>query len=278
MSASLDHELEVARELALRAGALILSYRGTGVSVDLKPGDEPVTRADREASEMIVTGLRAAFPGDVIISEEAPDDPRRLARGVRVWFIDPLDGTKDFIKGRQGFAVMIGLCVDARPVLGAVYQPVGGRLFLAAPGYGARLWSNEDEEERRLQVSDVSDLAGIRLVASASHRTDEIDKVKSALGIDDELNIGSVGLKLGLIALAERDLYVNPSSKSKMWDTCAPEAILGEAGGRITDLYGKPLAYDAQDLWHRRGLLASNGYLHEPVLARLRTLFPVPPE
>src|SRR5262249_56405972 len=96
-------------------GALVLNYFGTGVAVDVKAGDEPVTRADREASELIVAGLRAGFPDDVIISEEAADDPRRLGGPGRVWFIDPLDGTRDFIHGRHGFSVMIGLVLGAPP-------------------------------------------------------------------------------------------------------------------------------------------------------------------
>jgi 3'(2'), 5'-bisphosphate nucleotidase len=272
---SLSRELDVAVSAALSAGRLALGYHGTGVEVEHKAGDEPVTRADREASELILARLREAFPDDVLISEEAADDPRRLEAGVRVWFVDPIDGTRDFIRGLAGFAVMIGLVVDTRPRRGVVYQPVGDRLFFAAPGVGTRMRSAEGE--RVLRCSAIDDPAEIRLVASKSHRTPEIDQVKSALGIVDEMNIGSVGLKLGLIALAERDLYVNPSSKSKAWDTCAPEAILAEAGGRITDLYGAPLHYDRVDLWNARGLLATNGAVHDAVLAKLAPLFPAPP-
>lgn len=272
---SLAHELDVAIAAALAAGQLALGYHGTGVTVEHKAGDEPVTRADREASELILARLGDAFPGDILISEEAPDDPRRLHGGVRVWYVDPIDGTRDFIRGLAGFAVMIGLVVDARPRLGVVYQPIGDRLFFAAPGVGARMRSQEGE--RRLHCSAIADPAEIRLVASKSHRSKEIDQVKSALGIVDEMNIGSVGLKLGLIALAERDLYVNPSSKSKAWDTCAPEAILAEAGGRMTDLYGAPLHYNQENLWNARGLLASNGAVHDAVLAKLAPLFPAPP-
>jgi 3'(2'), 5'-bisphosphate nucleotidase len=271
VSTSFARELEVAEELARAAGALILTYRGTGVTVDTKPGNEPVTRADREASELIMSGLARSFPDDILISEEAPDDPRRLTPGVRVWFVDPLDGTADFIAGHEGFAVMIGLCVNARPSVGVIFQPVGARLFTAAPGVGARL------DGRPLRCSTTVDPAELRLVASQTHRSRQIDAVKSALGIADEMNIGSVGLKLGLIALDERDLYVNPSSKSKAWDTCAPEALLLEAGGRISDLWGTPLRYDLPELRNQGGLLASNGAAHDVVVEKLRPLFPVPP-
>ena len=268
----MQRELEVATGLARAAGKLALGYHGTDVTVDRKAGNEPVTRADRESSELIVAGLRRAFPDDVAISEEAPDDVRRL-RGGRVWFIDPVDGTSDFIRGRAGFSVMIGLCVDAVPAVGVMYQPIGDRMFVASRGAGA--WMAEDGgEARRLAVSTIADLDKIRLVASRSHRSRQIDDVKNALGISEEMNIGSVGLKLGLIAMGEMDLYVNPSSRSKAWDTCAPQTLLHEAGGKITDLWGEPLAYDRAELGNQRGLLASNGLVHDAVLARLRPLFP----
>lgn len=266
-------ELEVATAVAREAGALILRYFGTDLAVDKKAGDEPVTRADREASELIVKTLAAAFPDDVIVSEEAADDARRLQPGRRVWFVDPLDGTRDFIKQRHGFAVMIGLAIDGRPKVGVVYQPVGDHLFYAAPAVGTWLVDDGGATRRRLACSTIADPGQLRLVASRSHRTPEIDAVKTALGIKDELNIGSVGLKLGLIALAERDLYVNPSSKSSAWDTCAPEALLVEAGGRITDLAGAPLRYDVPQLKNERGLLASNGVSHDAVVAKLAPLF-----
>jgi 3'(2'), 5'-bisphosphate nucleotidase len=266
-----ERELAVAEDLARRAGALILRYFDTGIAVETKAGDEPVTRADREASELILAGLGAAFPNDVLISEEAADDRRRQEAGRRVWFIDPLDGTRDFIRGRHGFSVMIGLCEDGRPTAGVVYQPHGDRLYRAAPGAGSVLV--DERGTRTLRCSDVRDVDKIRLVASRSHRTPEIDRVKAVLGIDDEMNIGSVGLKLGLIALGERDLYVNPSSKSSAWDTCAPEALLVHAGGRLTDLAGSPLRYTDDQLKNGKGLLASNGLLHDAVVAKIRPLF-----
>jgi 3'(2'), 5'-bisphosphate nucleotidase len=127
----------------------------------------------------------------------------------------------------------------------------------------------------RLQVSTVRDLTSIRLVASASHRTEAIDRVRAALGVRDEMNVGSVGLKLALIAQGDRDLYVNPASRSSLWDSCGPEAILVAAGGRLTDLAGAPLDYTGRtSLANERGLVASNGVVHDEVIARLATLFP----
>jgi len=119
-----------------------------------------------------------------------------------------------------------------------------------------------------LRVSSVTAAADIRLVSSRSHRSPDIDRVKQQLGIADEVNVGSVGVKLCLIAAGVRDLYVNPAAKTKAWDTCAPEAILVPAGGRLSDLFGTPINY-TRELAHRRGLVASNGHVHDEVVAKL---------
>lgn len=271
MTNSYERQVQVAKELAREAGKLAMRYRGGDLEVELKTGDEPVTVADHESSKLIVRGLSEAFPDDIIISEETADNLRRLT-AERVWYIDPIDGTKDFIRGHDGFSVMIGLTADHRPVLGVVYQPVHDRMFWAAGGEA--FFSAPGQEPRRLEVSRVSDTADIRLVASKSHRSQKLDEVKSALGIRDEFNIGSVGLKLALIALGERDLYINPSPRCKSWDTCAPEAILHGAGGKMTDVHGELLRYDTEDIWCRTGLVASNGAVHDAVIERLRPLFP----
>jgi 3'(2'), 5'-bisphosphate nucleotidase len=273
-ASSLGRELHTAWRLAQEAGAAAIAIRdGRDLGVEYKPGDEPVTIADRRASAIIVEGLQATFPDDIVISEELPDDPARLT-ARRVWYIDPIDGTKDFIRGDIGYSIMIGLCVDHVPTLGVVFQPAGPRTFVAAPGLGAAY--ADASGTRPLVRSEVSSIDDVRLVASKSHRGGDIDQVKTTLGINNELNIGSVGVKLSLIALGERDLYVNPSSHCKAWDTCAPEAILRAAGGVMTDLHGDPLPYNLADLGRRRGLVASNGRVHAAVLARLATLFPRP--
>ena len=267
----LDRETAVATDLARRAGAVVLRYRSPDLEVSHKALDEPVTRADREANELIVAGLRAAFPADAVLSEEsaAVGEYRTAARA---WMVDPLDGTRDYVRGLPGFAVMIGLCVDGRPSLGVVYQPLGDVLYRAVTGEGAVV--EEAGATRPLRVSATRDPRGCRLVSSASHRMTTIDQVRAALGIDDEISLGSVGLKLGLIARAERDLYVNPEGFSKLWDSCAPEVILTEAGGRLTDVHGRRLDYRRAEVRHLDGLLASNGHLHDAVVAAVTPLFP----
>jgi len=267
-------ELRVASDLARRAGALALAMQSTGLKVDHKAHEEPVTAADRAANQLIVDGLRAAFPHDAILSEELPDDLSRLQHD-RVWMVDPIDGTKDFIRGDVGFAAMIGLLVGDSPAVGAVYQPSFDRLYTAVRGHGSFL-SENGAANLRLHVSDISDTTLLRMVASKSHRDERIDEVRARLGVTDETNVGSVGLKLGLIARGERDLYVNPVGHSKLWDACAPEVILVEAGGRMTDARGRALAYRGKELGNLSGLIASNGRVHDDIVAKLAGLFGAP--
>jgi 3'(2'), 5'-bisphosphate nucleotidase len=265
------HELDVARRLAREASVVVLAVRRGDLAIEYKAGDEPVTIADKRASDLIAAGLLSAFPDDVVISEENPDDLRRLEHD-RVWFIDPIDGTKDFIAGRDGFAVMIGLCVDGIPVLGVVAQASVDQTYYAADGHGAWLQINQ-QAPLALHVSSIATAGEARLVASQSHRTADIDRVKTELGIRDEKNIGSVGLKLCLIAEGARDLYVNPTPKAKLWDTCAPDAIIRQAGGVVSDLSGRALNYKQRDLPHHRGIVGSNGHIHSETVARLAPLF-----
>jgi 3'(2'), 5'-bisphosphate nucleotidase len=266
---SFARELERAIELARIAGTEVLRMQRGELQVEMKPGDEPVTAADRRASELIVAGLAASFPADPIISEELTPAPGALG-SPRFWLVDPIDGTKDFIRGEDGYSVMIGLVCDGKPTVGVVYQPVVDRLFFGTPD-GA--YATYQGQTTRLAVSSITDPAEARLVASKSHRSADLDRVKQQLGIASELNIGSVGVKLCVIAAGARDLYVNPAAKTKAWDTCAPEVILVQAGGRLSDLFGTPIDY-TRELAHRRGLIASNSLVHDAVVAKLGPLFP----
>jgi 3'(2'), 5'-bisphosphate nucleotidase len=164
---------------------------------------------------------------------------------------------------------MIGLVRDGSPALGVVHQPAIARTFFATPDHGAFVWTEGGVEP--LTPRAIVNAADARLVASASHRSDDIDRVKEQLGIEDELNVGSVGVKLCLIAMGARDLYVNPQAKTKVWDTCGPEAILARAGGKVTDLFGGPINY--AELRQPRGLVASCGPIHAEVVAKLAPLF-----
>ena len=265
-----DRELETAAKIAREAAVVVRGYRGKRLQIESKSGGEPVTEADKAANTLILKRLSAAFPDDTILSEEVPDSGARLGRR-RIWMVDPIDGTSDFILGDTGFVVMIGLAVDGRPTVGAVAHPLSEKVFGGIVGAGA--WVEDAQGARSpLRTSTIERAPGIRLVASKTHRTDRIDRIKRALQIEDEMNVGSVGLKIGLVSEAVRDLYVYTGGRTKIWDTCAPEAILHGAGGKMTDVDGAPLVYDREDLYNRRGIVASNGPLHPFVIETLAPL------
>lgn len=266
-----ESELRVALELARAAGAAALEFYGRPLRVEHKGEfDEPVTQADRAVNELIVRGLARAFPEDGILAEESVDTSRRLGR-ERVWMVDPLDGTKGFIAGSGDFAVQIGLAVGGRALLGVLYAPVTDVLYWAAPGSGA--WAERPGlEAERVRVSETAEPARMRLAESRSHRGPRMDAVVRALGISEEVKRHSVGIKVGLLVERQCDLYIHLSPKTKQWDTCAPEAVLHEAGGLLTDLWGEPLLYNTPDPLNRNGIVASNGAAHTRVVGALRPL------
>jgi 3'(2'), 5'-bisphosphate nucleotidase len=272
-----ERELRVAAELARRAGAAALVYYGKPLRVEHKEEfDEPVTQADRAVNELIVRALQEAFPDDGILAEESVDTARRLAR-ERVWMVDPLDGTKGFIAGTGDFAVQIGLAVAGRSALGVLYAPAADVLYWAARGHGAWVLRPTSEagksmQAERLRVTQERELSRMRLAESRSHRGPRMDAVVRALGVRAEVKSHSVGIKVGLLVERQADLYIHLSPKTKQWDTCAPEAVLTEAGGRMTDLWGEPLVYNSPDVLNRNGLLASNGAAHDALVARLSPL------
>jgi 3'(2'), 5'-bisphosphate nucleotidase len=273
-SETYSHELRVALRLAREAGAAILQYYDAPLHIERKVDadeyTEPVTQADRAANELIVNALKREFPDDGILAEESVDTERRLAKR-RVWMVDPMDGTSGFIARDGDFAVQIGLAVEGRSVLGVVYQPLPDLLYRAVEGAGAWV-ERKGFEAERARVSNKNELTEIRLAASRNHRSPRMDVVVRALGIKEEVQRGSVGIKIGLIIERQCDLYVHLSPRTKQWDTCAPEIILREAGGRMTDLFGGPLNYNHPDVQNRNGLVASNSAAHNVVIENLAPL------
>jgi 3'(2'), 5'-bisphosphate nucleotidase len=269
VSIDLSRELAFATSLAEEAAVAVMAARGTA-KVTKKAGGEPVTAADLEANRIILAGLVREFPADAILSEETPSDSSRL-RSSRVWIIDPIDGTREFIEGTDDFAVQIGLAVEGEPVLGVVFQCARRRLFLAAKGTGA--WVEDPSvpgrARRALVPSAVTDPREMMLTVSRWHHSKKHDILAAALAPRGTLPAGSIGVKMGLVALSKADVYLHPSSKVAEWDSCGPDAILREAGGAVTDLFGAPLLYNQPDPHHPRGLAASNGRAHAAILARV---------
>ena len=264
-------ELRVACRLAREAGEIALRYHGEEITVDLKPGDEPVTVADHECSALIVKGLQLAFPEDVVISEEIQDDPRRLS-AHRVWYVDPIDGTKSFIRGECGYCVMVGLAVDHVPMLGVLYQPNFDSLIFAAQDKGA--WILREGECTGLHSSNSQEPVGARQLGAKSGPKADWQQVAKRFGLLEHQRVSSIGLKLCTIALGASDLYVSPYTQCHSWDTCAPQVILQEAGGQLSDMHGQPLCYNQEGTKHTRGLLGSNGSMHSKVTEKFSALFP----
>jgi 3'(2'), 5'-bisphosphate nucleotidase len=269
-----QREILVATELARQAGAVLLEHYNSPFLVEQKVNAldelEEVTAADREANELIVGRLQREFPDDGILAEESTDTERRLEIN-RVWLIDPMDGTKNFINRDGDFAVQIGLAVGGESVLGVVYQPVRRVLYRAERNGGAWMEAG-DNAVARLSVSNLTDAREMVLASSRSHRSPRMERVVNTFGFKDETRRGSVGVKIGLIAEQQADLYLHLSPSTKQWDTCGPEAILAEAGGRLTDLFGQPLRYNGVRVDNRNGIVATNGAAHEMVIENLKPL------
>jgi 3'(2'), 5'-bisphosphate nucleotidase len=185
--------------------------------------------------------------------------------------VDPIDGTNGFIDGNGDFAVQIGLVEDGEPVVAVVYVPLSRVLYRAVVGEGAWVERSQRETERGT-VSDRQTFAEMRLAASRSHRSPRMNKVVHRFGFRSEVQRGSVGIKVGLLVEQQCDLYIHLSPRTKQWDTCAPQLILTEAGGRLTDLFGRPLNYNVKDVNNRNGLVASNGAAHERIIETLAPL------
>jgi 3'(2'),5'-bisphosphate nucleotidase len=264
----LQSELDVALRLARQAGEAIMEHYQTGLNVERKADDEPVTLADRVADDLITTGLRAAFPNDGLLSEESDDDLSRLEK-ERVWIVDPLDGTTEFIAETGEFAVQIALAIGAQPALGVVYRPATGQLYYAVTEEGA--FQLQDGRRMPLHVSTESESAQMCLVASRSHYSAFIEAARQTLGIGAVNRVGSVGLKVALVAQGACDLYL-ATTVAKEWDICAPHALLLGAGGVLTNLCGEPLLYNKVEPLACTGLVASNGLAHDQIIETLEAL------
>lgn len=245
-------ELEVAARLAREAATIIRQVYETAFSVVEKSGGAgPVTAADQRANELIVKGLQQAFPGDDIVAEESI---HRAPKTNRVWFVDPLDGTREFVDRNGMFAVHIGLAVDGAAVAGVVLAPVQGSLWSGAVGSPCVL--ELGAQRRELKMQPVARTQDLRLLVSRSHQSSKTEAIKRALGITQVREQGSVGLKCALLAMGEADLYLHPSDRSSRWDSCAPQAVIEAAGGMLVDFAGQKYGYQGREIGNSRGLVA----------------------
>jgi 3'(2'), 5'-bisphosphate nucleotidase len=238
-----DYLSEV-RSLAKQAGEKILAIYNTDFSIKEKDDQSPLTAADMASHKAIVAGLQALTPDIPVLSEEAAKIPfEQRSCWKTYWLIDPLDGTKEFIKRNGEFTVNIALVQDGVPVLGVVHVPVSGVTYAACQGGGAV----KDVPGQGQQAIRVRKLSGgpVAVVGSRSHRGDSLNSFLDKLGAHEIVSMGS-SLKICLVAEGVADVYprLGPTSE---WDTAAAHCVVEQAGGSLTDLDMKPLRYNTKD-------------------------------
>lgn len=233
------------RRIAIDAGEVIMKYYDglEDMQVDTKNDDSPVTLADREAEMFIQMSLEQTTPDIPVVGEEAAALGKVKALGdvEYFWIVDPLDGTKEFVDGRDEFTVNIALIKNGKPILGVVYAPALGEMY-AGHGPGTAIkWREETGKDKEISVRPYPK-HGMTVVASRSFGDDnKLDKFLDAFKVEKVIKHGS-SLKICAIAAGKADIYPRFGPTCE-WDTAAGDAVLQAAGGIITDLDGAPLEY-----------------------------------
>lgn len=237
-------ELKKAIEAACSAGEVIMSVYSKAFDVELKKDSSPVTEADIAANHVILNMLQSSFPQDGYLSEETRDDESRFHKN-RFWVIDPLDGTKEFIKKNDEFSVNIALVEEGKVVLGVVHLPVSQKTYFAVKNQGAFVSNCKEMTTHKISVSDR--MGAYHLLVSRSHPSPKTRLLleKHASDILTVTEMGSA-IKGCIIAEGLFDVYYN-FGKSMKWDTCAMECIVTEAGGILRKLNGEPIDYLEKD-------------------------------
>ncbi len=265
---------EAALSVAREAAQLVMRVYAKPFDVEYKVKDDPVTRADREANDLACDRLARAFPGVPIVAEES--DPRTYAgfgRADAAWFVDPLDGTREFVARNGEFVVMIGLAERGRATVGAIVVPEWNRAFLGVVGEGA--WEVAADGSRTpIHVSTRDSMIGASFVVSRSRAPERVKALAASMGAREAVARGSSGLKGVLVATGVHDVYLQPGNAGMRWDACATEALVCAAGGDCTQEDATRFDYGGDEIVNARGLVATNGLLHRSVIAALREKWP----
>lgn len=238
MTSEIATLLPAVAEAARRAGAAILAHYQGDFSVDRKADGSPVTAADRASETVMLEALKALTPDIPVVSEEQveaghiPD-----VSGGRFWLVDPLDGTKEYVKRNGEFAVVVGLVVDFKPVAGVIYAPVLDVLYAGTAGLA---WREKDGKKTPLSAR-IPDADGLIVAVSRSHISEKFESYLATLPLKGRISCGSA-IKFGLLAAGEADIYPR-FGQTMEWDTAAGHAILEAAGGRMETKEGGPLVY-----------------------------------
>jgi 3'(2'), 5'-bisphosphate nucleotidase len=251
MSATLSPRLQTLVRIAQAAGIVVMRHYEAGCDARVKADRSPVTDADEEAEKLILAELAAAFPDVPVVAEEEAAAGRIVAVGSRFFLVDPVDGTKEFVKRGGEFTVNIGEVMDGQPVSGVVFAPAIGRLFVGAVGEGAFEISSG---ALRVIAARAPAPDGLVAVSSRSHPDAKTDELLKTLSIKGHTNAGS-SLKFCLVAAGEADIYPR-AGQTMEWDTAAGHAVLRAAGGKVTNWDGTPFLY------------GKPGFLNGPFIAR----------
>jgi 3'(2'), 5'-bisphosphate nucleotidase len=232
--------LEEVEVIAREAGAAIMVIYARDFSVQVKDDKSPLTEADAAAHEIITRRLQHLRPVLPILSEEAVGDFSGVDKSGRYWLVDPLDGTKEFIKRNGEFTVNIALIENGRSILGVVYAPVLNVTYLAAEGLGAfKVESNRVRTP--IRVAEHIKGSSWQVVGSRSHAGDSLTAFLQQLGAHELISMGS-SLKFCLVAEGKADVYPRMGPTS-LWDTAAAQCVVEQAGGGVVQLTGDPLSY-----------------------------------
>ena len=254
MTTDYSRLLDSLGEAAREAGSAILEVVRRGFDVESKKDASPVTEADRAAELVILSALARLAPGVPVIAEEEVAAGRIPVHGDTYFLVDPLDGTKEFVRGGDDYTVNIGLIERGSPTLGVVFAPATGRLHLGSVGRGAWL----DEKGRRRDIRTRDRRPEMTAVASKSHLNQAtIDYLQEAVGQCGYVAVGS-SLKFCIVAEGEADIYPRASPTSE-WDTAAGHAILLAAGGLVDGPDGAPLRY-GKNAFLNRAFVATSGW------------------
>ena len=244
--------LEQICQLAREAGDAIMKvYNGEApLDVSHKSDDSPVTAADMAAHNVIMRGLQQLTPETPLLSEEDPQSWEVRQHWQRYWLVDPLDGTKEFIKRNGEFTVNIALIEQGKPVMGVVYAPVLGVMYSAADG---KAWKEEAGQNTQIKIRDARPPL---VVVSRSHRDgDELEEYLKQLGEHQTISIGS-SLKFCLVAEGKAQLYPR-FGPTNIWDTGAGHAVAIAAGAHVHDWKGRPLDYAPRESFLNPGFRVS---------------------
>jgi 3'(2'), 5'-bisphosphate nucleotidase len=229
--------------IAAQAGAAIMQIYDAGFTVERKLDDSPLTMADLESQRIILEGLSRLTPELPVLSEESAQAPWNERRNWReLWVVDPLDGTREFIKRNGEFTVNIALVVDHEPVLGLVAAPAQGLVYWGAAGIGA-FRARRNEPASAIHVAAPG--RPIRVVGSRSHGSAQTDAYLAGIGPHEITSVGS-SLKFCLVAEGNAELYPRFGPTSE-WDTAAGQALIEAAGGHVTRMDGHRLRYNCRE-------------------------------